>query len=362
VKPSRVLLATIVSAVAALALCANAGATNVIVGPSLTGSWEPEECVAEACTFINAGAGAPEVTVRSPVDGAIVRWSMVGASAASTYRLGTTLQFGETDFTFRNWTAPVSPSVTAGVQSFPTHLPVEKGMSIALAMSEEATLGFREGDGQLIEWGFEPEESGNAVGGEIFPEELAGFNAEIQPAPAISSISPTSAPSGGGTTVTITGTDLENATSVIFGGTPASITVDSETQITAVTGSGAESAVAFFEPSTSNVPVTVTTIAGTVTASQQFGIVTPASPRIGQPVPPTPAPQTKKRVKQCVVPKLKGKKLPAAQAALKKADCKAGKVTKLKGATPKNGKVATQSRKPGAKAAAGAKVNLTLKP
>ena len=37
-------------------------------------------------------------------------------------------------------------------------------------------------------------------------------------------------------------------------------------------------------------------------------------------------------------------------------------MTKLKGATPKTGKVAAQSRKPGAKAAAGAKVNLTLKP
>ena len=37
-------------------------------------------------------------------------------------------------------------------------------------------------------------------------------------------------------------------------------------------------------------------------------------------------------------------------------------MTKLKGATPKTGKVAAQSRKAGAKATAGAKVNLTLKP
>lgn len=61
-------------------------------------------------------------------------------------------------------------------------------------------------------------------------------------------------------------------------------------------------------------------------------------------------------------PEAERKKLPAAKAALKKADCKAGKVTKLKGATPKTGKVATQSRKPGAKAAVGTKVNLALKP
>ena len=37
-------------------------------------------------------------------------------------------------------------------------------------------------------------------------------------------------------------------------------------------------------------------------------------------------------------------------------------MTKLKGATPKTGKVAAQSRKAGAKSTAGAKVNLTLKP
>ena len=61
-------------------------------------------------------------------------------------------------------------------------------------------------------------------------------------------------------------------------------------------------------------------------------------------------------------PEAEGEEAAPAKAALKKADCKAGKVTKLKGATPKTGKVAAQSRKPGTKAAAGAKVNLTLKP
>jgi IPT/TIG domain len=38
----------------------------------------------------------------------------------------------------------------------------------------------------------------------------------------------------GGTSVTITGTDLEGATAVTFNGTPAVITADSETSITVV--------------------------------------------------------------------------------------------------------------------------------
>ena len=55
-------------------------------------------------------------------------------------------------------------------------------------------------------------------------------------APAIASIAPAVGPTAGGTTVTITGTNLGPATAVGFGATPAaSFTVDSPTQITAVT-------------------------------------------------------------------------------------------------------------------------------
>ena len=81
------------------------------------------------------------------------------------------------------------------------------------------------------------------------------------PAPAISYIFPAVGPDAGGTTVTITGTNLSNATSVRFGGTAAaSFAVDSDTQITAATPAGAAG----------EADVEVTTAGGTVTASDAY--------------------------------------------------------------------------------------------
>jgi beta-lactam-binding protein with PASTA domain len=62
----------------------------------------------------------------------------------------------------------------------------------------------------------------------------------------------------------------------------------------------------------------------------------------------------------CTVPKLKGKKLKATKKTLAKADCKLGKVKKLKGATSKTGKVKSQNPKPGKILPPGAKVNVKL--
>lgn len=66
---------------------------------------------------------------------------------------------------------------------------------------------------------------------------LAGaftYEAAPAPAPAISSVSPASGPTTGGTSVTLTGTDLTGATALSFGGTAATaFTVNGPTSITA---------------------------------------------------------------------------------------------------------------------------------
>jgi hypothetical protein len=72
-------------------------------------------------------------------------------------------------------------------------------------------------------------------------------------APSLTSLSPSQGPVTGGTVVTLTGANLSGATAVRFGGTAASFTVNSATQITAVTPARAAGAAA----------VTVTTAGGT---------------------------------------------------------------------------------------------------
>jgi len=88
------------------------------------------------------------------------------------------------------------------------------------------------------------------------------------PAPTVGSILPTSGPTAGGTSVTITGTNLTGATAVKFGATNAtSFTVNSATQITATSPAG-----------TGTVDITATTAGGTsaTSAADQFSYTTPA--------------------------------------------------------------------------------------
>jgi hypothetical protein len=71
-----------------------------------------------------------------------------------------------------------------------------------------------------------------------------GFTYVLPGAPEITSIVPDEGPETGGTTVVLTGTDFDGTDSVTFGGVPAaSFTVDSDTQITAVTPPHAPGAV-----------------------------------------------------------------------------------------------------------------------
>lgn len=94
--------------------------------------------------------------------------------------------------------------------------------------------------------------------------------------PVLTSVTPNQGSNAGGTVVTLTGTGLTGATSVTFGGVPAtSFTVVSGTQITAVTPGGI----------TGTVPVAVTTPAGTASGVNFFflppPILTSATPASG---------------------------------------------------------------------------------
>jgi hypothetical protein len=73
------------------------------------------------------------------------------------------------------------------------------------------------------------------VGGNVYQGAAYVFGSASAPTPAITGISPSSGPSAGGTSVTITGSGFTGATRVAFGGVVAtSFSVVSDTQITAV--------------------------------------------------------------------------------------------------------------------------------
>jgi Bacterial Ig-like domain (group 3)/Autotransporter beta-domain/IPT/TIG domain len=95
------------------------------------------------------------------------------------------------------------------------------------------------------------------------------ISATATPVPVITSITPTSGSSSGGTVVAITGTGLTGATAVTFGTTNAtSFTVNSPTQITAIAPAGANT-----------VDITVTNPAGTsaISAADRFTYIAPTS-------------------------------------------------------------------------------------
>ncbi|MGW2181831.1 IPT/TIG domain-containing protein [Streptomyces sp. NPDC001732] len=84
------------------------------------------------------------------------------------------------------------------------------------------------------------------------------FTYVLAPLPAVTGLSPSGGPTGGGTTVTVTGTGFSGATQVRFGSVSAlSFSVVSPSQITALSPPGPAGAV----------PVTVTTPAGTSAAA-----------------------------------------------------------------------------------------------
>ena len=95
-------------------------------------------------------------------------------------------------------------------------------------------------------------------------------------APVISGISPTSGPTSGGNTITITGTGFTAATAVMFGSTSAVFTVNSATQITATAPAG-----------TGSVSVTVTTPGGTSSGTTYTYVPAPAISGISPPSGPT---------------------------------------------------------------------------
>ena len=277
-------------------------------------------------------AALPEkgANLTSPVSGAIVRWRMQDP-AGGPFVLRVLRPNGSGGYMAAGTSNPVTPS-GGGLQTFTANLPVQAGDLIGVDPTNATDkIGVADVSGASYGFIFPPPFDGATVA----PSGTEGgkeveLSAEVQPTPVISSITPDFGPVAGGTTVTITGTDLASASAVKFGDLPAaSFKAESETKITAVAPPSAK---------VIGVDVTATTIAGTSATTKEDRFF----------------------YEGCVVPKLKGKKLKSAKRMLGRADCKVGKVTRRTAKPSKAGKVLKQAIKPGKVLASGSKVNLTV--
>jgi hypothetical protein len=324
------------TAVALLLSCASATAAPITLGSPLTGTFAESNC-GVACTLLNIKVSGSN-PVASPVNGAIIRWRVTGASAVPGYEIRVLQPVGSGEYTAVGTSAPETPSGPTQ-QSFVTDLPIKAGDLVGIDTPAGGALPINHSGGEYGGWEPPLAEGTTQIpvgplGGEL------GYNAEVQPAPTIGSLGTSSGSTAGGTSLTISGSDLEGATAVRFGNaTATSFTVNSESQVTAIAPPAA----------TGSVPVTVTTVAGTATSTQAFTYVAPTAPVLPVQTAPT-----------CKVPNLKAKKLGAARKSSRAAGCKLGKVTKKKGITARSGKVAKQSPKAGTVRAAGTKIKVVL--
>lgn len=313
--------------------CSSAAARVITVGSPLHGEFEGQECLNPTGTWANDTLAEPGAYASSPVDGVVVRWRMFGNfTSEKPFALRILRPAAGGGYTGVGTSAQETPvKGLFGTYSWRTELPVKKGDIVGINVYSDCVGVSGVTGSHTVYWFPALGEGSSLVPTNTVKDVEIGVQALVQPVPTAASISPANSGLAGGEVVTITGTDLEEASSVTFGGVPATdFSVEGGSRITAVVPPAA---------GPGQVPVSVTTIAGTATVPQPFAY------------------------EACVVPKLKGKAPAAAKKALSAAGCGLGKVTHRAG--PKTGKkmprVVGQSPAPGKTLPAGTKIALTVK-
>ena len=323
----------VLSVVTALALFCTSAMAQITVGqlapPNTPVECNEPELFDEVPIAVASGAS---YAVPAP-GGVITSWSTrAGAGAGQSYEMKVFRPTGPGSYLVvaHDGPRPLAPSV---LNTFPVSIPIQAGDVVGiqyLGLLSTPTACFFETGNVLDRAGWR---EGNTPDGGAFSleEENTAYrlnvSATVLPPPVLTGIATPGGTVKGGTPVIIGGANLAEVRAVSFGATPATFTVNSETQITAVAPPSKTLA---------KVPVTVTTVAGTATSASTFSY------------------------EGCKVPKLANKKLKPSKKALKKGDCKLGKVKKQGDATAKTGKVVKQNPKPGKILAPGAKVTIKL--
>lgn len=283
-------------------------------------------------TLFNTTLIEPGANLTSPANGAIVRWRVQGAKGGPFY-LRVLHPNGSGGYEATGTSGGATPAGT-GLETFSTNLRIHAGDLIGIDPTHATDeIGFSVAAGSSYAYIFPPPFDGSVVppSGSESGEEIQ-LSAEVQPAPEIASVTPSSGSVTGGTEVVITGKNLSGASAVKFGDLAAAgFTVDSDTQITATTPASEKPG---------KVDVSVTTIAGSNDADTRLDDFV---------------------YQACVVPKLRGRTLAVAKRRLRGAGCRLGRVKKVHAvSSSKRGKVVKQVPKPGRVLAPGSKVTLKI--
>jgi hypothetical protein len=224
---------------------ASALATTVRLGPAL-----PESVSAFLACGGKGGPGCVSLTVlqrtlpgsgvalAAPSDGMVAGWSVLGVG---TLKLHVLRPVGESVISEGTSAAAVDLHGASNA----TDLPIRAGDVIAVDIVAGSSVGLI-AQGSATASTFDPavpedaladSPTGTFNGNELF------FNATVVLAPSVGGMLPTSGRSIGGDTVKIVGANLDGATGVTFGNSPATFTVDSPGQITATAPSAPPSTV-----------------------------------------------------------------------------------------------------------------------
>lgn len=314
-------------AVAALALSSGAQAATVTIGsPSI----QPfgSTAVGDPATLVNTALPEPGAILTSPISGTIVRWRIGGASGGP-FRLRVIAGSGPL-YDAGQASSPQTPSGT-GQQVFPASLPIRAGETIGLETANPSDkVGLIPMPGAGVASWSPPLQPGIGTPANGFqPNVELTLNADVQPEPTVTTVSPNQGPVTGGSDVTVLGSDFSGATAVSFDNVPAiNFSVQTDGRILAKSPPRSKPG---------PVDITVTTPAGTSGA-----------------LPPDHFTYT-----ACVVPKLKHRALQPAKRLLRKQECLPGKVRRVKG-SGKAARVIGQGERPKAVLPPGARVSIKL--
>ena len=192
--PGRAAFICVVAVVAMVAatcagLTETAKATVITIGPSLAGPYESEDFENPSetnATIANTSLPTGEGITSSPVDGAVISWSVIGAKGGP-FKLRVVQANAGGTYTAVGTSAPGVPA-GAGLQTFASALPIKAGQLIGLDnanVSDE--IGLKKVEGAVYAFSLPSLVEGVPTPMKPAPtnKRTVGFNAQILPAPVV---------------------------------------------------------------------------------------------------------------------------------------------------------------------------------